>query len=81
MKLNAVAFGLACGLLWTISVLILGLLAMQFGYGSQWVELIATVYKGYGPTLQGTLAGLPWAFADAYIGGFLLAWLYNKCAH
>lgn len=80
MNIDAKAFGLACGLLWTVAVFVLALLAMQMDYATEFVSLIGTVYKGYGPTMGGALMGIPWAFVDAFIGGWLLAALYNKLA-
>lgn len=80
MKLDVKAFALSFGILWAAGVFVLALLNMSLGFGGQWVELIASVYKGYGPTLQGSLIGMPWAFLDAFIGALLWAWLYNRLA-
>ena len=80
MKLDQKAFALSLGLLWACSVFFLALLDMLYGYGSEWVNLIAGVYKGYGPSLPGAVAGLPWAFVDAFVGAWIWAWLYNKLA-
>ena len=76
--LDAKAFGLALGILWTFAAVLIAVLAMYIGYGEEIVRLIGTVYKGYGPSWSGIAAGVPWAFADAFIGGYVLAWLYNK---
>jgi len=80
MKLDIKAFALALGLLWTAAIFIMALLDMSLGFGSEWVALVGTVYKGYGPNLQGAFIGMPWAFIDAFIGGLVFAWLYNKLA-
>jgi hypothetical protein len=36
------------------------------------------MYVGYNATIVGCLIGAAWAFIDAFIGGYLLAWLYNN---
>ncbi len=80
MKIDAKAFGLACGLLWTVAVAFLALVAAKLNYATEFVDLLGTIYKGYGPSVSGALAGIVWAFVDAFVGGWLLAALYNKLA-
>jgi hypothetical protein len=77
-KLNATALGLALGILWAVGLALLVLLSLYANWGNQWVELIGSVYWGVDVSLMGALIALPWAFLDAFIGGFLVAWLYNK---
>ena len=76
--LNPMAMGLAFGILWAAGVLIIALLAMWNGYGSEMIEALGTVYLGLEATLTGALIGAVWGFVDAFIGGYLLVWLYNK---
>lgn len=76
--LDAKALGLSLGILWTVAIVLMGVLAMTMNYSTEIVNLLGTVYKGYGPSWPGIAAGVPWAFADAFIGGYLVAWLYNK---
>ena len=42
------------------------------------IESLGKVYVGVDVSLTGALISLPYAFVDAGIGGFLIAWLYNK---
>lgn len=79
MKLDTNAFALACGLLWALGALVLGLLAMN-GYAQEIVALIGTGYLGYDATVLGAVIGAVWGFFDAFIGGWLLAALYNRLA-
>ena len=79
-KLNATAFGLALGIIWAVFLFLIVILAMYANWGNAWVELIASVYRGVDVSWTGALISLPWAFVDAFIGGFLVAWLYNKLA-
>ena len=77
-KINVKALGLSCGIIWGFGALILGILSMACKWGTQFVELLSTMYIGYGPTIKGSLIGAAWGFVDAGIGGVLIAWLYNK---
>ena len=76
--LNAKNFGLAGGILWVICLFVIALLNLFFGYAPMWVSLIADAYIGFEITLFGIIAGLVWAFFDAFIGLFIFAWIYNK---
>lgn len=77
-KLNATAFGLALGIIWAIAAFLLVLLAAYAAYATSIVALIGDLYWGVEATLTGAIIALPWAFVDAFIGGYLVAWLYNK---
>ena len=80
IKLNIKAFGLAMGILWAAYALLLGISSMALGWGTEFVRMLATVYKGYDATLIGCIIGSAWAFIDALVCGVLFAWLYNKFA-
>ena len=77
-KLNAHALGVSLGGIWALAILLVGFTAIWFGYGVEFVEFWSTLYVGYGATIGGSVIGAVWAFIDAYIGGVLVAWLYNK---
>jgi len=79
-KLDAKAFGLACGILWSASLFIMGIVNIFSSYGEGFVESIGNIYIGYAPTAGGCILGAIWGFIDAFIGGAVLAWLYNKIA-
>lgn len=80
MKLDAKAFGLACGLLWAFGVVTLGLLSITADYGTGFVSALGSVYLGYDASTAGIVIGAIWGFLDGGIGGWLLALLYNKLA-
>jgi len=71
------ALALTLGGTWGGGVFLLGLMAAFLEWGTPMVELLGSVYLGYGPTPVGSLIGLVWAFIDGAIGGFILAWVYN----
>ena len=76
-KLDVKAVGISVGIIWSLSVLILGLMAMWFGWGMAVAEILSSMYIGYEPTILGCVIGGLWGFADACIGGLVAAWLYN----
>ncbi len=76
--INAKNLGLAGGILWALSLFAFTYINMFFGYGSMWTALIADVYKGYEVSFLGSILGLIWGFLDAFVGLYLLAWIYNK---
>ena len=78
MKMNVKAFALALGVLWSVSVLLMGLLAMVCSWALPFVDAVSVIYRGYTATVVGSVIGAVWAFFDGFIGGFFFAWLYNK---
>ena len=81
-KLSPVALGLALGFFWGISVLLTGLIAYYFAYGVEFVMSMRTIYVGYEPTIGGSLIGGVFGLVDGFIGGGVIALLYNcflKC--
>ncbi len=76
-ELNPKAFALAAGILWGVACFVIGLMA-AYGYGTAFETLFSSVYIGYSSTLGGSVIGAIWGFVDAFIGGYILAWLYNK---
>jgi len=76
-QLDARAFGLACGALWSGAVVALGL-AARVGWGRRWQRLLADVYRGYDETPSGLVIGALWAFFDGGTGGYALARLYDR---
>jgi hypothetical protein len=77
LKLKPLALGLACGILWGLSILAMGLLAYFFSYGEVFVSTLGTLYVGYESTIIGSILGGIIGFVDAFITGVVLAWLYN----
>ena len=80
-KLDTKAFGLAAGILWGVSLIVMGIIAIIApGYGGGFVAIVSSMYIGYKATILGCFIGGIWGFIDAGIGGLILAWLYNKLA-
>lgn len=79
-KLNVKALGLSLGITWSVSLVLMGVIAMISGWGASFVSGIGKLYIGYQPTIAGCIIGAMWGFIDAGIGGVVIAWLYNKFA-
>ena len=75
--LDSRSFGLACALLWSGAVVVLGVTA-RFGWGRRWERLLADVYRGYDESAFGLVTGAVWAFVDGFSGGYMFARLYNR---
>lgn len=76
--LNPLKLGIAGGILWGLCMFICTILAMYTGYSTEFLNLIAAIYPGYTISWWGTIIGFIYGFLDAFVGLFLLAWLYNK---
>lgn len=79
-RLSACALSGAAGITSALAVGILGILAKTFHFGVAWVSLISSVYIGYAATPKGIVIGMGWAFADAFILGFVFTCIYNFIA-
>ena len=77
MELNKTALGLAAGILWGLSVLLMTVWAVSVDGGNH-LQILARFYIGYSVSWVGAVIGLIYGFIDGFIGGWLLAWLYNK---
>ena len=78
-KCQPLALGIAIGVLWSVSIFFAAIAAM-FGWGTAFVQVIASFYIGYGASIGGAIIGAIWAAVDGFVGGYLLAWIYNKVA-
>ena len=77
MKLHAFALSLTLGLVWGLTLFILTLVSIKTGYGEAIVKLFSTIYPGFDQSGQGAFVGLVWGFLDAFIGTYVVVWLYN----
>lgn len=76
--LNPIKLGISGGILWGLSLFIFTILAIYTGYPAKFLDLMADIYPGYSISWPGSIIGLVYGFADAFVGLFLLGWLYNK---
>ncbi|HZC22650.1 MAG TPA: bacteriophage holin [Candidatus Binatia bacterium] len=80
MKFNTKALALASAVVWGFVMLAVGVTNLIAGhYGQPFLQAMSSVYPGYHDTrsiaevIVGTLYGL----CDGFIGGAVIAWLYN----
>lgn len=76
-KISPLALGLALGIMWGVSVLLMGLVAFHFMYGTAFVSTMGALYVGYEASILGSVIGGLIGFVDAFIVGVIIAWLYN----
>jgi hypothetical protein len=76
-KISPLAFGLSLGVLWCLCVVVISLTALHIGYGVGMINALSALYFGLDLTAMGIAIGAAWSFVDAFIGGFLIAYLYN----
>jgi hypothetical protein len=76
--IGACRIALAIAIVWAPAVLILGVATGYTAtYGHKLVEVVGSVYYGYGPGWGPALVGMAWGFVDAFIGVLIIAWIYN----
>src|SRR5262245_43082011 len=76
-RIHPWSFGLALGVVWGLSLLIAGLVAMATGWGQGFIDTMGTVYLGFQATVVGSIIGAAWAFIDLFIFGVIIASIYN----
>ncbi len=78
MKLDAVKFGAAFGIVYAVIFFLYGLAATLFGVGKEMIEMIGKFYVGFGPSFPGALAGAVWGMIVGFVFFWLGAWIYNR---
>lgn len=78
-KCQPLALGVAIGATWALGIFFLAIAAM-FGWGAALVPPLASLYIGYGASIAGAIIGAVWAFIDGFVGGAVVAWIYNLVA-
>lgn len=78
-QLNWRAVSLTLGVVWSLYLLIISMIAIvSDGYGHNVAEFITTVYIGYSLDWLGILTGMAYAFLDGSIFGLIFSFIYNK---
>jgi hypothetical protein len=80
MKLNTKAFALMLGLVWGLGLFALTWWIIAFDGVTYEVTWIGRIYRGYNVSPLGSVIGLAWGLADGFVGGAVMAWLYNRIA-
>ncbi len=69
--------GFIVGFVWAIVLTVWALVAVTIGEVSPLLALITYVYEGFEFTAKGILVGAGWAFADGFVSGFVIAYLFK----
>jgi hypothetical protein len=80
LKLDAKALALSLGIVWAACIFIVGIISGKVVWGQEFVRVMSSLYLGYYTNFFGSLVGAAWGFIDGYIGGLIIAWLYNHFA-
>ena len=75
-KLSIKGLAVALGATWSLGVLFAGWASM-FGWCGKFVEVMGSIYIGYGSSFTGALIGAVWGFFDGAVGGLVIALIYN----
>ena len=77
MHIRQRAFGIAVGILGGIGFFLATLASLAFGSG-QIISHLAAVMPGFTRSFAGAFFGLLWGCVYGFLGGILVAWLYNR---
>lgn len=80
MKLDVKALAITTSLLWGGLVFLVGLGNVVWpGYGDSFLQGVASIYPGFEVTglIGDVVIGTVYAMLDGFVGGLVLAWLYN----
>ena len=80
MKLNVLALGLTFGIIWGIGVFCLAWWVMAFEGATHDLLVLGHIYRGFDVSPQGAFVGLIWGLVDGFVGGSLIAIVYNLFA-
>lgn len=75
--LSPVAFGIALGLIYGLSLLLYAWLVHFGGYNDELIVRWGEIMRGYAPTVAGGLIGFVWGLVEGFITGVIFSWLYN----
>ncbi len=78
-KLSVKGLAIGLGAAWALCVLFIGWVAI-FGWATNMVDVMSSVYIGFKPTFLGGIIGAAWGFVDGAIGGLVIALIYNAVA-
>ncbi len=83
MRVSRTALALTLGILWACALGMIGILHALFPpYGVRFFEFMASIYPGISGS--GSLADIAlsalYGLVDGFLGGWVIAWLYNALA-
>ena len=79
-EIDVKRFAVAAGCTLALALFSLAAFTTLYNIGAGFVQVLATVFQGYGPTPVGAGIGVIWGMIDGIIGGALFAWVYNNAS-
>ena len=76
MKVMRVA--VAGGIVWGATIFLTTLLNLYLGYGTVFLNWVASIYPGYSISLVGSVIGLVYGFLDVFVGVYIITWVYKQ---
>ena len=80
MRFNVKALAITSAILWGLGIFCLTWWVIFFEGASDNPTWLGHIYRGYTISPMGSLIGLVWAVIDGFIGGAIVAWVYNFVA-
>lgn len=71
---------LTAGIIWGVAVFLSTLAGVYFSYGLAFLNGLASIYPGFNISVSGSIIGLIYGFLDAFIGVYIIAWVYQRIA-
>lgn len=78
MKWDVKRVALTGGIIWAMGMFVTTLLGVYFGYATEFLRSMASIYPGYSVSLVGSIVGLIYGFLDVFVGVYVFAWVYQK---
>lgn len=69
--------GILAGMIWAFILIVWTLAEITTGEPSPWLLLVAYIYEGFNFSPKGILTGAAWAFADGFITGYVVSFLFS----
>jgi len=76
--LNTKSFALSAGIIWGLVIFVTTIISVATGYGKPYLEAYGSLHPGYSISILGAFIGLVYAFICAFVGIYILIWLYNR---
>lgn len=69
---------IAGGIVWGVMIFLSTFASMYWGYGTEWLRVMMSIYPGYTITPVGSVVGLIYGFFDIFIGTYIVYWVYKQ---
>jgi hypothetical protein len=78
MKKSVQKAALTGGIVWGLGMFVITLVSMATGYGTMFLNMMASIYPGFSISFIGAIIGLIYGFLDVFVFVYILNWVYNR---